>query len=675
VNDHQGVSFTVAATPAGTTAYPLNVQWQENNGIDDIWVNIPGETGFTYNTASHLVGPNSNQGYRYRAVVSNARGTAISSMASITINTPPEITSQNTTVTADNNAYVTLSATATGSPTPTAQWSVSKDRGVTFTSITGATGTSYTFRPSNADNFNFYRVSFSNTAGTDTSNNILLLVTMYSSPRIVSSPASQTAILGSANVTFTVDYSGSEVPSVQWQVKRADSSAFVDIVGATGFSYTIATVSTSDRSAMFRAILTNRQGTVTSDAATLTVPLLSPPVITMQPTIVGRTTVGSLVTIMSHAIGSPTPTAQWQRTDGAGSAYYNIGTAGANMPNLQFVAQLIDDKSSFRVVYSNSNGTVTSTTVSISIARNTPPMIDQQPVPVSVVEGQTAVFFVIASGDPYPNLQWQVSSDYGFTYTNLTGQYSDTLRITGANAVNDKFYYRVLANNTNGFVFSQAAYLTVVRPQAPVFVRQPASIEVPVGGSVVFHAEATGSPRPALQWEVSHDGTTFSAVAGATTPALEFIAMPATQQVSYYRVKATNSAGAATSSVATLVIFSRNAPVVKVQPSSKSIRTDSIVSLYSMATGTPTPTVQWYSRASYDKPWAPISGATYTTYTFKATAFQQYRATFQNTDGSANSSIATINVYGRLYRVSRSSASVVSASIVLVVVALLALAL
>jgi beta-glucosidase len=47
---------------------------------------------------------------------------------------------------------VTLAAAATGFPTPTVQWQVSTDRGLTYTDIVDATSTTFTFATSSAQN-------------------------------------------------------------------------------------------------------------------------------------------------------------------------------------------------------------------------------------------------------------------------------------------------------------------------------------------------------------------------------------------------------------------------------------------------------------------------------------------------------------------------------------------
>lgn len=89
------------------------------------------------------------------------------------------------------------------------------------------------------------------------------LALLGTAPAIITQPVSQSVFIG-ANVTLTVVASGSQIPTYQW---KKDT---VDIPGATGASYHIASVQPSDTGS-YTVAVTNPAGTVTSDAAALTV--------------------------------------------------------------------------------------------------------------------------------------------------------------------------------------------------------------------------------------------------------------------------------------------------------------------------------------------------------------------------------------------------------------------
>ena len=89
-------------------------------------------------------------------------------------------------------------------------------------------------------------------------------------PSITSHPASRTVAPG-ASVTFSVSASGPAPLRYQWQRNE------VNIAGATTPNHTIASVSTADNGARFRAIVSNDFGSVTSNTAVLTVSANQPP--------------------------------------------------------------------------------------------------------------------------------------------------------------------------------------------------------------------------------------------------------------------------------------------------------------------------------------------------------------------------------------------------------------
>jgi glucose/arabinose dehydrogenase len=89
-------------------------------------------------------------------------------------------------------------------------------------------------------------------------------------PTITTHPASQTVPAG-GTATFTVAASGSPPLSYQWQRNGAD------IQGATSASYSLASVTTADSGARFRARVTNSAGSALSNEATLTVTSNQPP--------------------------------------------------------------------------------------------------------------------------------------------------------------------------------------------------------------------------------------------------------------------------------------------------------------------------------------------------------------------------------------------------------------
>jgi hypothetical protein len=83
---------------------------------------------------------------------------------------------------------------------------------------------------------------------------------------------------------------------------------------------------------------------------------------------------------------------------------------------------------------------------------------------VSVTSPNTAAFTVACSGSPAPTLQWQLSTDTGLTWSNITGQTATTLSLTLTSLPLNANQYRALCSNLAGSATSNAATLTVTEP-------------------------------------------------------------------------------------------------------------------------------------------------------------------------------------------------------------------
>ena len=95
-------------------------------------------------------------------------------------------------------------------------------------------------------------------------------------PRIVDQPDSKLVSVG-YGVSFEASASGSSPLSYQWQRSESGSATWTDIPGANAAVFALATTTLADNGDQFRLRVTNSRGSVTSDAATLSVTTNVPP--------------------------------------------------------------------------------------------------------------------------------------------------------------------------------------------------------------------------------------------------------------------------------------------------------------------------------------------------------------------------------------------------------------
>lgn len=170
----QGVSasFTVTATGIPSPAY----QWQVSTNSGSTWSPVSGATGATYATPPTTSGDNNSQ---FRCVVSNSLASVTSNAAVLTVtaNSLPTFTSQPADVVlAAASQTATFTAVATGTPAPTYRWQVSTNAGGTWTNISGATSSTYSFTAAAGDDNKAYRCVATNSQGSRNSDMALLLI-------------------------------------------------------------------------------------------------------------------------------------------------------------------------------------------------------------------------------------------------------------------------------------------------------------------------------------------------------------------------------------------------------------------------------------------------------------------------------------------------------------------
>ena len=176
---------------------------------------------------------------------------------------------------------------------------------------------------------------------------------MITAPSISTQPQSQSVMVGQT-ATFTAAASGTAPLTFQWQKNMANIT-----MNANSATYTTPAAQAGDDGAMFRVIVSNSAGSATSNAATLSVTSTTKPAITTQPAN-QSVTVGATATFTVVASGTAPLTYQWIQ----GST--NI--PNSNSPSFTTpAATAADNGETFKVMVSNSAGSVTSTPATLTV--------------------------------------------------------------------------------------------------------------------------------------------------------------------------------------------------------------------------------------------------------------------------------------------------------------------
>ena len=754
--DQTAVPGGTATFAAPATGSPTpTVQWQVSSDRGAHFNDIPGADADTLTLGAVSL---TEQSDRYRAVFTNAAGSVTSASAKLIVGSPqvpapatsvdsasptasselPDVLAQPVDQTAGSGGTATFTVVASGVPSPAVQWQLSDGRGARFDDIAGAHAPALTVALGPGEQLNRYRAVLTNTAGSDTSASAGLSAGSMTSgtglappstastiappqsglPDVVVQPTDQTTG-PSSSTTFTAMATGSPTPTVQWQVSSDRGAHFNDIPGADADTLTLGAVSLTEQSDRYRAVFTNAAGSVTSASAKLivgspqvpapatSVDSASPTASSELPDVLAQPvdqTAGSggTATFTVVASGVPSPAVQWQLSDGRGARFDDI--AGAHAPALTVALGPGEQLNRYRAVLTNTAGSDTSASAGLSAGSMTsgtglappstastiaPPQsglpdVVVQPTDQTTGSSSSTTFTAMATGSPTPTVQWQVSSDRGAHFNDIPGADADTLTLGAVSLTEQSDRYRAVFTNAAGSVTSASAKLIVGSPQVPApatsvdsasptasselpdVLAQPVDQTAGSGGTATFTVVASGVPSPAVQWQLSDGrGARFDDIAGAHAPALT-VALGPGEQLNRYRAVLTNTAGSDTSASAGLSAGSMTSgtglappstastiappqsglPDVVVQPTDQTTGSSSSTTFTAMATGSPTPTVQWQVSSDRGAHFNDIPGADADTLTLGAVSLTEqsdrYRAVFTNAAGAVTSASATL---------------------------------
>jgi len=211
-----GGTATFSVTAGGTS--PLGYQWYFNDNA------ISEATAVNYSIISVMA---SNAG-NYTVVITNSCGNVTSSVAALTVVSPPSVTTQPASQTVVNGGNATFSVSAEGTPPLSYQWYFNGN------AISGATDANYSISGVTVSNEGNYTVVITNSCGSVTSSNITVAtstpnpptapaVSANESPSAVAS--SETAGASAANPPTAPAVSANESPGAAASSETAAASA------------------------------------------------------------------------------------------------------------------------------------------------------------------------------------------------------------------------------------------------------------------------------------------------------------------------------------------------------------------------------------------------------------------------------------------------------------------
>jgi Bacterial Ig-like domain (group 3)/Immunoglobulin I-set domain len=202
---------------------------------------------------------------------------------------------------------------------------------------------------------------------------------------------------------------------------------------------------------------------------------------------------------------------QWQVSTDGGVTFNNV--PGATSTTLSFSATAGQNNNRYRAVFTNSQGSATTTAATLTVsAALAAPVITQNPSNQTVNAGNTATFTAAASGNPVPTVQWQVSTDGGATFNNVPGATSTTLSFTAALGQNGN-KYRAVFTNSQGSATTTAATLTVSKAATSTTLQSSVNPSA-VNQSVTFTAHVTstaGTPTGTVTFTDASNGNAILA--------------------------------------------------------------------------------------------------------------------------------------------------------------------
>jgi len=301
--------------------------------------------------------------------------------------------------------------------------------------------------------------------------------------------------------------------------------------------------------------------TKTKDLVFVIQPSGPQPVINNQP---ASSTVcrGNNITLTLAATGATSY--QWRVSNDGGGTYNSIpGATGTT-----YTVTNVQANQRFVCVAQTTCNSITSAAAIITVADSPTIAPPGQPQPVTLCVGSNPTFTIGAQGfGPY-TYQWQVSTNGGVSFSDISGANASTLGLSNITAVMNNNRYRCFVNGLCApGIMSAPATLTVISPVS--IATQPSDVTICETGQANFNVVAAANPETIFyQWQISTNGGTSYSNMNVFTPAYSVTASPTTNN-NLYRVLLSNTTCPAptVSDAAKLIVNARPTVTLAASPS------------------------------------------------------------------------------------------------------------
>lgn len=327
----------VLTTSTGTwytapTSTTLSYQWQRSLDAK-LWNNIASATSSTYTVAdgdigyyirSQVFGARTVSSVDYKFTASSEPTVVVPTIIYEVVSTGAPVVTGSWT---EGSTLSTTNGTWTSSGTFTYQWQSSSDNS-TWSSISGATSSSYTLVSADASKYIRVQVYLTGSSGADGVAYSIPTAKVGAPYNTLAPAISGVLRVGVAQSVTTGTWSGSPTYSYQWQTS-SDGIAWANVSSATNSTYTPTYAVANLR---LRVVVSAVNAVDTATARSQVVQGFLAPIATAIPAITGTVQSGQTLTTGNGTWpGSPDAfTYAWHRSSDGGNTWTNIGGATAS---------------------------------------------------------------------------------------------------------------------------------------------------------------------------------------------------------------------------------------------------------------------------------------------------------------------------------------------------------